>query len=244
MYKFFVNNNQIDDGVIKIIGEDYNHIVNVLRMKNGDEILVSNKQTYETYNCKITKITENEVVCIINNKLEDSSELVVEVDLYQGLPKADKFEFIIQKAVELGVHQITPVNMKYCIAKIKDEEKKNARWNKISEVASKQSKRDIIPKITFSMDFKNLDNILKDYDLVVVAYENEDKTSIRKILESNKKARKIALIIGPEGGLSKEEINHLDEIGAKTVTLGKRILRTETAPIAALSMIIYEYELN
>ena len=152
-------------------------------------------------------------------------------------------EYIIQKCVELGVHKIVPVNMKYCIAKIKDEDKKNVRWNKISEVAAKQCKRNLIPKIEKSISFNQLLSEVKKYDLAIVAYENEDNVTIKDVLVKSKKPKNIAVIIGPEGGLSIDEIEDLSKSGSKIVSLGNRILRTETAPIAVLSMINYEYEL-
>ena len=163
-------------------------------------------------------------------------------DLYQGLPKIDKMEYIIQKSVELGVNEIIPVNMKYCIAKINNEDKKITRWNKISEVAAKQSKRNIIPKVSKPINVNELYNKIKAYDLAIVAYENEDRKTIKEIFESKKNVKNIAVVIGPEGGISKEEIEKLQHAGAEIVSLGNRILRTETAPIAVLSMIIYEYE--
>ena len=243
MYKFFVESNQINNNKVKIIGEDYNHIANVLRMKKDEKILITNKETADTFECAVYEINKNEVICNIICKKDNSSELNVDVDLFQGLPKSDKFEYIIQKAVELGVHKIIPLNMKFCVAKIKDEEKKNIRWNKISEVAAKQSKRDIIPKVQMSLDMNDLYKELEDYDLIIVAYENESKTTIKEVLQQNKNAKRIALVIGPEGGISDSEIQILKDINVKMASLGKRILRTETAPIAALSMIIYEYEL-
>ena len=148
---------------------------------------------------------------------------------------------ILQKAVELGANSIIPVNMKYCIAKIKDEEKKNARWQKIAESAAKQSKRDIIPVIEKAKNIKEICDRIKEYDLVLVAYENEENITIKDILKSNSN-KSIAVVIGPEGGISEEEILKLKDNGAKIVSLGKRILRTETASLAVLSMIMYEYD--
>ena len=243
MYKFFVENNQINGNLITITGEDYNHIANVLRMKKEEKILISNKQTSETYTCYINQINKNDIICTIIEKNDKSTEMNIKVDVYQGLPKADKMEYIIQKSVELGVNKIIPINMKYCIAKIKDEEKKNIRWNKISEVAAKQSKRNIIPKVEMSIDINKAWKKKKKYDLVLVAYENEENTTIKEVLQNDKEVKSIAVIIGPEGGISNDEIEKLKEIGAKIVTLGKRILRTETASIVLLSMITYEYEL-
>ena len=243
MHKFFVEDNQIKDNKIKIINNDYNHIVNVLRMKKEDNILITNKNTLETYNCKIEQINEREVLCNIISVENKEVEMNVKVDIFQGLPKADKMEYIIQKCVELGVHKIVPVNMKYCIAKIKDEDKKNIRWNTISEVASKQCKRNLIPKIEKSINMTNLYNEIKNYDLAIVAYENEDNTTIKNVLQENKNVKSIAVIIGPEGGISSDEIDSLKNLGVKIVSLGNRILRTETASIVALSMIVYEFEL-
>ncbi len=243
MHKFFVEENQINNSQIKIINDDYNHIINVLRMKKGDSLLITNKKTQETFNCIVTEITPNEVLCDIVNIENKNVEMNVNVDIFQGLPKADKMEYIIQKCVELGVHKIVPVNMKYCIAKIKDEDKKNVRWNKISEVAAKQCKRNLIPKIEKSISFNQLLSEVKKYDLAIVAYENEDNVTIKDVLVKRKKPKNIAVIIGPEGGLSIDEIEDLSKSGSKIVSLGNRILRTETAPIAVLSMINYEYEL-
>lgn len=243
MHKFFVEDNQIKDNKIKIINNDYNHIVNVLRMKKEDNILITNKNTLETYNCKIEQINEREVLCNIISVENKEVEMNVKVDIFQGLPKADKMEYIIQKCVELGVRKIVPVNMKYCIAKIKDEDKKNIRWNTISEVASKQCKRNLIPKIEKSINMANLYNEIKNYDLAIVAYENEDNTTIKNVLQENKNVKSIAVIIGPEGGISSDEIDSLKNLGVKIVSLGNRILRTETASIVALSMIVYEFEL-
>lgn len=243
MHKFFVEDNQINNEKIIINNEDYNHITNVLRMKEGEFILITNKESKETFNCEIDEINSNEVICNILNKENKEIELNVNIDLFQGLPKADKMEYIIQKSVELGVHKIVPVNMKYCIAKIKDEEKKNLRWNKISEVASKQSKRNIIPKIEKSISISTLCSEIENYDLVIVAYENEENNTLKDVLKGNSKIKNIAVIVGPEGGISTDEIEKLKECGAKIVSLGNRILRTETAPIAILSMMVYEYEL-
>ncbi len=243
MYKFFVEDNQINNDKIVINNDDYNHIANVLRMKKGDTILITNKNSKETFNCEIEEVKSNEIVCNILNKENKKVELEVKIDLYQGLPKADKMEYIIQKSVELGVNKIVPVNMKYCIAKIKDEEKKNIRWNKISEVAAKQCKRNIIPKIDKSINMDTLYNEIKKYDLVIVAYENEENITLKTALRESAKIKNIAVVVGPEGGFSLEEVDKLRENGAKIVSLGNRILRTETAPIALLSMLVYEYEL-
>lgn len=242
MYKFFVEDNQIENNEIKIMNDDLKHISNVLRMRIGEEILITNKNTAETYKCSIKEINKNEAVCTIIKKEENDTEPSVKVDIFQGIPKSDKMETIIQKSVELGVSKIFPVSMKNCVAKIKDDIKKQERWQKISEAAAKQSKRNIIPSIEKSVDIKYLCSKIDEYDLVLVAYENEDKKTIKDILKNNK-VEKIAIVVGPEGGLTEKEVEELIKCGAKAVSLGKRILRTETAPIAMLSMIIYEYDL-
>lgn len=242
MYKFFVEDNQIENNEIKIMNDDLKHISNVLRMRIGEEILITNKNTAETYKCSIKEINKNEAVCTIIEKEENDTEPSIKVDIFQGIPKSDKMETIIQKSVELGVSKIFPVSMKNCVAKIKDDIKKQERWQKISEAAAKQSKRNIIPSIEKSVDIKYLCSKIDEYDLVLVAYENEDKKTIKDILKNNK-VEKIAIVVGPEGGLTEKEVEELIKCGAKAVSLGKRILRTETAPIAMLSMIIYEYDL-
>ena len=242
MYKFFVEDNQIENNEIKIMNDDLKHISNVLRMRIGEEILITNKNTAETYKCSIKEINKNEAVCTIIKKEENDTEPSIKVDIFQGIPKSDKMETIIQKSVELGVSKIFPVSMKNCVAKIKDDIKKQERWQKISEAAAKQSKRNIIPSIEKSVDIKYLCSKIDEYDLVLVAYENEDKKTIKDILKNNK-VEKIAIVVGPEGGLTEKEVEELIKCGAKAVSLGKRILRTETAPIAMLSMIMYEYDL-
>lgn len=242
MYKFFVEDNQIENNEIKITDADLKHISNVLRMRMGEEILITNKSTAETYKCSIKEINKNEVVCTIIEKEKNNTEPSIKVDIFQGIPKSDKMETIIQKSVELGVSKIFPVSMKNCVAKIKDDIKKQERWQKISEAAAKQSKRNIIPSIEKSLDMKYLCDKINEYDLVLVAYENEDKITIKDILKNNK-AQRIAIVVGPEGGLTEKEVDELIKCGAKVVSLGKRILRTETAPIAMLSMIMYEYDL-
>lgn len=243
MYKFFVEDKEIKNNEVILIDENKNHITNVLRMKIGEQILVSSKTTSNTFQCEITKIDKEKVVCTIKNKLELKTEPKVKVDLFQGLPKSDKMEYIIQKSIELGIHSVIPVNMKYCIAKIKDEEKKNTRWNKIAESAAKQSKRDIIPVIENSINLKELCNKIKEYDLTLLAYENEENITIKDVLRNSKNnINTIAIIIGPEGGLSQDEVSELQKNGAQIVSLGRRILRTETASLAVLSMIMYEYD--
>lgn len=243
MPKFFVNNNQINDKTITITGDDVNHIKNVLRLNVDDDLQVCNNDTKENYTCGITKIDSKSIECIIFNKIESQSEGNILIDVFQGIPKSDKMELIIQKSVELGVNSITPVEMKRCVAKIdeKDKTKKILRWQKISEVAAKQCNRDIIPKINDIIKLENICNMIKEYDIVLLAYENEELNSLKKELKNiNKENLKIGIIIGPEGGLEKKEVDVLQENGAKVITLGKRILRTETVAFTLISIIMYE----
>ena len=247
MPKFFVENNQIKNDTIYIKNQDVNHIKKVLRKNIEDEITICNEDTKQDYLCKITNIEENEITCKILKELETNVESNIEVSIFQGLPKADKMELIIQKSVELGVHDITPIEMKRCVVKLKekDKTKKIERWQKISEVAAKQCGRNYIPKINNIENLKEISEKIKDYDVVLVAYEEEKENTLKNELELLKKDNdniKIAVVIGPEGGIDKEEIEVLKRNGAKIITLGKRILRTETVALNVLSIIMYELE--
>lgn len=250
MPKFFVKQEQIKENEIIIVGQDVNHIKKVLRAKIGDELQVCNSQNGENFLCEIQDLENENIICKIKEKIKKQVESNVEVTIFQGLPKADKMEFIIQKAVELGVYDITPVEMKRCVVKLneKDKSKKIERWQKISEVAAKQCGRDIIPQINNIINIKNICNLIQEYDMVLVAYENEEKNTLKEQLENIKKQNnskskvKIGIIIGPEGGLEEKDVETLKENGAKVITLGRRILRTETVALNVLSIIMYELE--
>ena len=224
-----------------------NHIKNVLRRQKGEHIEICNSETSKNYLCEINKIEKEEIECNILENLRSNVETDIKVTIFQGLPKADKMEYIIQKSVELGAYDITPVEMKRCIVKLneKDKEKKIQRWQKIAEVAAKQCKRDIIPKINNITNVKSICNIIQNYDIILVAYEKEKertlKSELKKIKEYNQK--NIGIIIGPEGGLDEDDVKLLEESGAKVITLGNRILRTETVALNVLSNIMYELEI-
>lgn len=247
MYKFFVPEKQIKDEIVTILGEDVNHILNVLRLKKLDQIIVGNKDTGNSYLSEIIEMRKDSIICKIVDNILETTESFVNVDLFQGLPKLDKLEYIIQKATELGVKSIYPVNFERCIVKIdsKSEVKKLERWQKIAEVASKQSKRDVIPDIKNIINVENICQNAKKYDMIILAYENERGNTLKNVLKDLDKSKQlnIGIIIGPEGGLTEKEVEKLIKIGAKSVTLGKRILRTETASLVMLSSIIYEFEL-
>ena len=247
MPKFFVRQNQVDDGKIVINGQDVKHIRNVLRAKVGEELEICNSETGENFLCSIL-----EIWCNIEQKIQEETESNVKVTIFQGLPKADKMEYIIQKSVELGVYDITPVDMKRCVVKLdeKNANKKIERWQKISEVAAKQCGRNIIPQINNVINIKKLCEIVENYDIVLVAYENEENNSLKNelsqikntIINNQSQEFKIGIVIGPEGVLEKQDVENLERSGAKIITLGKRILRTETVALNVLSIIMYELE--
>ena len=247
MPRFFVKNEQIKGTSIEILGEDVKHIKNVLRKQIGDNIEICDQDTEKSYICKIEKIENESILTSIVEELQSYDDKI-KVDIYQGLPKADKMELIIQKSVELGVNAIIPVAMKRCVVKIdsKDESKKITRWQKIAESAAKQSGRNTIPAIKNIVNVEKIIQLIKEYDCVIVAYENEKNNTIkRELLEIKENIHdkvKIAVVIGPEGGLEEKDVEMLKQNGTKIVTLGNRILRTETVALNILSVIMYELE--
>lgn len=245
MYNFFINPLDVNGDKAIIKGKDHNHIKNVLRMKEGEELLLSYDKTSSL--AKISRIEDEIIVCDVVCKDYADTELPVNIHLFQGLPKSDKLELIIQKAVELGVNTITPVEMSRSIVKIEDKKKKSKieRWQAISESAAKQSKRTIIPNILDIIPFKLALEKVATYEHVLVPYENEKGMSeTDNAIKSIKSGENIAIFIGPEGGFSDDEIALAKEKGVKIISLGKRILRTETAAITALSMIMLHAEIN
>lgn len=248
MPRFFIKENQIQNNKITIIGEDVNHIKNVIRKQIGDIIEICNQDNEKSYKCEIEKIEEKQITTKIIEELK-AQESNIKVDIFQGLPKAEKMELIIQKSVELGANAIIPVNMKRCVVKLdsKSEEKKIERWQKISESAAKQCGRNNIPEVKHLVNIKDICNKIKDYDAMIVAYENEKENTLKQELtklKNKQKNFKIGIVIGPEGGLEENDVKLLKESGAKIITLGHRILRTETVALNMLSIIMYELELE
>lgn len=243
MYHFFVSEEQINGENAYIEGSDVNHIANVLRMKPGEELLISVKGDWD-YLCKMVDIETDRVNLKVLESMEQR-ELPVNITLLQGIPKSDKLEMIIQKAVELGVSEIIPVKTKRVVVKI-DEKKvdtKVNRWNAIAESAAKQSKRSIIPKVHEPMSIDNALEIVKDFGVKLIPYENADGIDkTRKILDNMDKTKNIAVFIGPEGGFEESEVERIKNSGFEVITLGKRILRTETAGLALLSNIMIRLE--
>jgi len=246
MPKFFVSQDQINDDEIEINGADVNHIINVLRMKESDRVNICDINSKNNYTAEIITYNNESIKCRIVEKKDSKGESNIYITLFQGLPKGDKMELIIEKNVELGIYEVAPVFMERSISKVdeKTKVKKQQKWQKISETAAKQSGRDIIPKVNDIINIKNICNLINSYDIVLLAYEEETKNTLKEELKrlDSKKDIKIGIIVGPEGGLSKEEVNMLKEYGAKVVTLGKRILRTETAGVALTSIIMYELD--
>ena len=251
MYHFFVEPSQIGEKDIVITGPDVNHIKNVIRLKPGDEISVSNGIDGRDYRCGIVEITEDEVQCELRFIKEDGVELPAKVYLFQGLPKGDKMEFIIQKMVELGVYEIIPVAMQRCVVKLDDKKAKSkiARWQGIAEAAAKQSKRGIVPQIHTVMSYKEALAYASDMDCRLVPYEMEETLDgasgmegTKKLIEAIQPGESVAIFIGPEGGFDDGEIQSAISQGMEPITLGKRILRTETAGMTVMAWIMYQLE--
>ena len=251
MYHFFVEPGQISDKSVIITGEDVNHIKNVIRLKVGDEISISNGIDGRDYRCGIASITDTEILCELRFIKEDGVELPSKVYLFQGLPKGDKMELIIQKMVELGVYEIIPVAMKRCVVRLDDKKAKSkiARWQCISEAAAKQSKRGVVPQIHDVMSYQSALEYAQTMDVKLVPYEMEETldgasgmAGTKQIIEGLKPGQSVAVFIGPEGGFEESEIQSAIDAGMKPITLGKRILRTETAGMTVMAWLMYQLE--
>ena len=238
MHRFFIEKeNILSDDLITLTEDNYNHAKNVLRLKESDKIEVVCQG--KLYLSKIDKIFDREIICKIEEKLEDESESDLDLYLYQAIAKGKKMDLIIQKATELGVKKIFPLNTKRTIVRLdkKGEKKRLSRWNQISVEAAKQSKRTeplTVEEVMNIEDFKQVEGT------VLIAYEEEDSQGIKEVLRSKNIKQPIHLVIGPEGGFTEEEVENLKSLGAKSVKIGPRILRTETASIVASSIILYE----
>ena len=234
----------IFDDYIDIKGGDVNHIKNVLRLKKGDEILISSGDNYD-YNCVIDTISDDYVRSLITSVNEKGNELSSKVYLFQGLPKADKMELIIQKMIELGVYEIVPVAMKRSVVKLdaKKAKAKVERWNGIALSAAKQSKRSIQPEVTEVMTFKQALEYAGKLDKLLLPYEcAEGMEKTRKVIEEIGHGESVGIFIGPEGGFDRSELDEAVNAGCEIITLGKRILRTETAGMMLLSVLMYNME--
>lgn len=246
MYHFFVDSSAIGEGKVRITGADLNHMKNVLRMKPGEAVLISDG-TGKDYNCQVETYTEGEGILEILSENEDSRELPSRIWLFQGLPKSDKMEVIIQKAVELGAAGVIPVATRNAVVKLdaKKAESKVRRWQAIAESAAKQSKRSYIPKVGAVMSLKEAFSYIEEqkFDLCMIPYELEKgMDGTKKVLSRLASGQQIAVFIGPEGGFDEEEIRLALEKNVIPVSLGKRILRTETAGPAILALLMMKFE--
>ena len=246
MPKFFIKTENLKENEeIWITGSDVNHIKNVLRKKVDDKINICNSDTQKNYECVIKNIEENKIVCKILDEVKSLAESNINITIFQGLPKSDKMELIIQKTTELGVKTIVPVITKRTVIKLKDKDKQNKvdRWRNIAEVAAKQSGRDIIPTIENIINIADIK--FDEFDKIFVLYENEEKISLKDEIEQlkndNKEELNIGIVIGPEGGFAESEIEQLRlNQNVSVVTLGKRILRTETVALVVSGILMYE----
>lgn len=240
MPKFFAERGNISDGRIIIDNEDVGHITRVLRLGEGDLIDICDGMGYD-YTAEIEAVEKSRIICTIREKRRSDTEPNIEVTLFQGIPKASKMEYIIQKTTELGIVKIVPCVMARCVSKVDGkEEKKLSRWQKIAEAAAKQSGRGIVPKICEAVDFKTAVDMMKKSDICFAPYECETHGSLKTVLTQKSGIKTISFMVGPEGGYDISEADYLKENGVPTVTLGRRILRTETAGEAVLAMVMYE----
>lgn len=244
MYHFFVTPSQIADGYAVITGQDVNHIRNVLRMKQGEQVAVRDGIS-RNYICELETIGAEEIRARILSSEEDSSELPARLCLFQGLPKSDKMELIIQKAVELGAYEIIPVATRRAVVKLdkKKEEAKVKRWSAIAESAAKQSGRMRIPQVKGVMSLSEAFAYAGNFDLNLIPYElAEGMAQTREVLSQVRPGMQVGIFIGPEGGFDVEEVEAAVAAGIHPITLGRRILRTETAGLTALSILMFQLE--
>ncbi|MBQ3583587.1 MAG: 16S rRNA (uracil(1498)-N(3))-methyltransferase [Lachnospiraceae bacterium] len=247
MHHFFVTPEWVDEEQkrIRISGSDVNHIRNVLRMKIGEEMLISDGAGKD-YVCRLAQYHENEEVeAEILDEVFEGTELKSKIYLFQGLPKSDKMELIIQKAVELGAYEVIPVATKRAIVKLdkKKEESKRKRWNEISKSAAKQSRRSIVPEVKPVMSLKEAINYAKTLDINLIPYENyKDMSETKQVIDKIENGMSIGIFIGPEGGFEEEEVDFAVENKVERISLGKRILRTETAGLMLISVLMFRLE--
>lgn len=244
MHHFFVTPDQVKSDSIYVEGSDVNHIKNVLRMKIGEELEICDGNN-KKYLCEIEEMTAEYVCAKIKEELGADTELPSKLYLFQGLPKSDKMELIIQKAVELGVYEIIPVATKRAVVKLDEKKagKKVERWNSIAEGGAKQSGRSFVPKVTEVMSYKEALQYAQKLDVILIPYELADgMQETKQIISAIEPGQSVGIFIGPEGGFEVSEVENAIAIGAKAITLGKRILRTETAGLTTLSILMYHLE--
>ena len=240
MHKFFTPKEMFYENEARITGEDVKHIYKVLRLEEGEKVVINNLQG-EEFLGRISEITKTEVRIVIDDKIEVNNESPLEIYIFQGLPKAAKMDLIVQKGTELGFKEITPIITDRVDVKLKGEFKKLDRLERIALEASKQSKRTFIPRINAPISFNEIEEKLKLMDLVVVPYENAENFGVKALVKNiERNVKNVGIVIGPEGGFEEDEIKKLKDNGAYIVTLGPRILRTETAGFVCGSLLQYE----
>ena len=244
MHHFFVTPQQISGDKIRIEGGDVNHMKNVLRMKLHEKAEISDGES-RTYLCEVEAYEEDVAVLHILEEMEADTEPASKLYLFQGLPKSDKMELIVQKAVELGVYQVIPVAMKRCVVRLDDKKaaKKADRWNSIAESAAKQAGRSRIPEVTMPLSYNEALKMAEELDVTLLPYELAGGMEVtREVIRQIKSGQSVGIFIGPEGGFEPEEVDAAVSMGAKVITLGRRILRTETAGLATLAVLMFELE--
>lgn len=241
MHRFFIEPHAVCGNEAVLTGEDVQHIAKVLRLRAGDEVTLCDGAKTE-YTARIDSVEKERITLCILETAASKTESAVEITLYQGLPKAGKLETIIQKCVELGIGKVIPFDAERSVVKLseKDFAKKQSRYQRVAYEAAKQSRRGIIPEVGGLVKLAKED--FSGFDLILLAYEEERGTTLKKALRAKMDAKRIALIVGPEGGFAPEEADMLIQRGAVSVSLGPRILRTETAGMAMLAMTVYELE--
>ena len=247
MPRFYVDPSNIFGDRMVLEGGEYNHLKNVLRKQVGDTLLICDGEGHE-YDCRIAAYEDGRVIFDILETREGNTELGISITLYQGLPKKDKMELIIEKAVELGAARIVPVACARSVVHWDDparEEKKVKRFQAIAEAASKQSGRGVIPEVSKVLSFADaMKEARVKCDTILFPYENaEGMNTLKKCVSELKPGSKIAVFIGPEGGFDPDEVDTAEQAGAQIVSLGRRILRTETAGLTMLSYLMIEAEM-
>ncbi|MBO6132753.1 MAG: 16S rRNA (uracil(1498)-N(3))-methyltransferase [Lachnospiraceae bacterium] len=245
MNQFFVTANQIEGASLKIVGEDLHHLRDVLRLRTGDRVTAVDSAEQITYLCEIEGLNASSAILKILDMDREGRELPIEVTLFQGLPKSDKMDFIIQKSTELGIKRIVPVLCERSMSRPDPDKsrKKALRWQKIADAAAKQCKRTIIPEIESPLSFREALSYAKDFDSRLIPYElSKGFTHTREVIDNISEGSSLAIFIGPEGGFSESEITAAKSAAFEPITLGRRILRTETAGIVLLSWLMYKFE--
>lgn len=243
MQRYFVQEEQFSEGFVNITGDDAHHIQQVMRLKIGDKVICSNGIDREAI-VEIVQFEPKQVRAAIVEPLDMNNEATIDVWIAQSLPKADKMETVIQRCTEIGAARFIPFTSERTIVKYNDkkEGRRLERWHKIAKEAAEQSHRNRIPLIDGPRSWKELLSLVPEVSIAFICYEQEEARTFKKLLQQHKPLQSVMLIVGPEGGFTADEVKEATEAGCYSISLGKRILRTETAAMAALTCILYEYD--